>query len=118
LKLTNHSGKKAAAVVVLACFVSVGASAGMYGTGAKKGSWTGWVSDEKCGAANASAAKAECTKKCLESGQKMVFVNDKDKSVLNVSNPEALKGHQGHHIKVKGTVEDGIMTVASASMLK
>ncbi|MCI0349415.1 MAG: hypothetical protein L0Z53_08315 [Acidobacteriales bacterium] len=106
--------KRAVAMVTLACFMSLSA----FAYAAQKGSWKGWVSDEKCGAAGASADKAECTKKCIESGQKLVFVNDKDKSVLSVTNPEALKGHEGHHIKVKGRVENGALTVESASMLK
>src|SRR5207253_5098740 len=52
----------------------------------------GWVSDEKCGAKGANAKAAECTKKCAENGEKLVFVNDKDKKVWNVKNPEDLKG--------------------------
>jgi hypothetical protein len=106
--------KRAVSMVTLVCFLSLGA----FAYDAQKGSWKGWVSDEKCGAAGASAAKADCTKKCIEGGQKIVFVKDKDKSVLAVANPEALKGHEGHHIKVKGTVENGALTVQSATMLK
>lgn len=106
--------KRAVVMLTMACFLSLSG----FAYTAQKGSWKGWVSDEKCGAANASAAKAECSKKCIEGGQKMVFVNDKDKSVLAITNPEALKGHEGHHIKVKGKVENGALTVESASMLK
>jgi hypothetical protein len=72
---------------------------------------TGWVSDEKCGAKNASAAGEACSKKCIEAGQKVVFVNDKDMKVWNVDNPEALKGHEGHHVKVKGQVNADAGTV-------
>ena len=106
--------KRAVAMLTLASFFSLSA----FAYEAQKGTWKGWVSDEKCGAANASAAKADCAKKCIEGGQKVVFVNDKDKSVLPITNPEALKGHEGHHIKVNGTVENGALTVKSASMLK
>jgi hypothetical protein len=110
--------KTVVAILVLTCLVSGAAFGGMRSTGAKKGSWTGWVSDEKCGAANASAEKAECTKKCVEAGQKLVFVNDKDKSVLAITNPEVLQGHEGHHIQVKGMVEGGSLTVSSARMVR
>jgi len=80
----------------------------------------GWVSDEKCGAEGAKAEAAECTKKCIEGGKKMVFVTDKDKKVLNIDNPEALKGHEGHHVTVNGHVNsaDGSIHVESVKMMK
>src|SRR5450755_4479320 len=80
-----------------------------------EGSWTGWVSDAKCGANKIDAA---CVKECEDAGSPLVFVNDKDKSVLQVSNQDVLKGHEGHHIKVKGTVDGDKLTVTSVSMLK
>ncbi len=79
----------------------------------------GWVSDEKCGAEGAKAEAADCTKKCIESGKKMVFVTDADKKVLNITNPEALKGHEGHHININGHVNDtdGTIHVMSVKMI-
>ncbi|MGH9580178.1 MAG: hypothetical protein ACRD2R_04225, partial [Terriglobales bacterium] len=62
--------------------------------GGKKGEWTGTVSDAMCGAKDPHSA--ECAKKCIKGGSKMVFVNEKDKAVLQVSNPEKLEGHEGH----------------------
>jgi hypothetical protein len=52
-----------------------------------KGSWTGWVSDAKCGASKIDAA---CVKECEDAGSPLVFVSDKDKSVLQVSNQDIL----------------------------
>ena len=77
----------------------------------------GWVSDSKCGAKGANAKAAECTKKCLAAGAKMVVVTDKDQKVLNVDNPEALKGHEGHHVAVTGHVEGDSIHVESVKML-
>jgi hypothetical protein len=37
-------------------------------------------------------------------GEKMTFVSDKDKKSWEVMNPEALKGHEGHHVQVKAHV--------------
>ena len=34
----------------------------------------------------------------------MVVVTDKDKKVLTVDNPDALKDHMGHHVAVNGDV--------------
>ena len=77
----------------------------------------GWVSDSKCGAKGANAAAAACTKKCLAAGADIVVVTDNDQKVLTVKNPEALKGHEGHHVAVTGQVEGESIHVDSAKML-
>jgi len=77
----------------------------------------GWVSDSQCGVKGAHAGAAECTKKCLEKGAKMVVVTDGDQKVLVVTNPEALKGHEGHHIAVTGHIDGDSIHVMSAKML-
>lgn len=79
----------------------------------------GWVSDEKCGAKNASADGAACAQKCIAAGEKVVFVGDTDKKVWNVDNPDALKGHEGHHVAVKAHVDAdaGSIHVMSVKML-
>jgi len=77
---------------------------------------TGWVSDEKCGAKDID--NADCAKKCAEAGSKLVFVSEKDKSVINVDNPDALKGHEGHHVRVTGKMDNGTLHVDKVDMLK
>jgi len=77
----------------------------------------GWVSDDKCGAKGANAGAEACTKKCLGKGAKMVIVTDKDQKVLTVENPDALKGHEGHHIAATGQVSGENIHVESAKML-
>jgi hypothetical protein len=62
----------------------------------------GTVSDAKCGAHVAEG----CTKKCVDAGEKMVFVNDADQKVWAVNNQDALKGHEGHHVQIKAAVHD------------
>ncbi len=103
--------RKAVAVLAVVAALSFGALAK---SGATKGSWEGYISDAKCGA----KVDADCAKKCIGGGEKMVFVNDKDKSVLPITNPDTMKDHIGHHVKVKGSVSDGKLTIASASMMK
>jgi hypothetical protein len=71
----------------------------------------GTVSDAKCGAKIAEG----CTKKCVDAGEKMVFVNDADQKVWAVNNQDALKGHEGHHIQIKAAVhDDGSIDVEGA----
>jgi len=77
----------------------------------------GWISDSKCGVKGANAAAAECTKKCLAAGAKMVVVTDSDQKVLMVDNPDALKGHEGHHVAVTGKVMGDSIHVDSVKML-
>jgi hypothetical protein len=80
---------------------------------AKNQRWTGYVSDAKCGA----KVDAACAKKCIEAGEKVVFVNDGDKVVIPVANPEALKGHEGHHVMVEGKLENNTLTVSKVKMV-
>jgi hypothetical protein len=77
----------------------------------------GWVADDKCGVKGANDKAEACTKKCLAAGAKMVIVTDKDQKILVVDNPDALKGHEGHHIAATGHVGKDSIHVESAKML-
>ena len=57
---------------------------------AKDMSWSGWVSDSKCGAKGANASHEACAKKCIAAGEKPVLVTDKDQKVIAIDNPDAL----------------------------
>src|SRR5438270_13051605 len=82
----------------------------------KSESVTGWVSDTKCGAKGTSETHAACAKKCIGAGEKMALVTDKGEKVLTVSNPDALAGHEGHHVEVKGEVSGNSITVDKNSV--
>jgi hypothetical protein len=47
------------------------------------------------------------------------FVNDQDKQTWTISNPDAVKGHDGHHVKIKAKLNeaDHSVNVESLSML-
>lgn len=77
----------------------------------------GWVVDDKCGVKGANAESEACTKKCLAAGAKMVVVTDGDQKILAVENQDALKGHEGHHVAVTGTVTKDSIKVGSVKML-
>ena len=53
-------------------------------------------------------------------GDKLTFVSDKDQKSWDVFNPEALKGHEGHHVEVSAHVyaDKGQIHVMSVKMLK
>ena len=53
-------------------------------------------------------------------GEKVTFVSDSDQKSWDVANPEALKGHEGHHVQVSAHVytDKGSIHVMSVKMLK
>ncbi len=75
----------------------------------------GYVTDSKCGAKGKT--NAECAKKCMEKGAKVVVVTDNDDKVLTVDNPDALTEHVGHHVAVTGKVSGDSIHVDSVKML-
>lgn len=86
---------------------------------AADGSWTGYISDDMCGAKNANAGGAECTSKCVkEHGAKYVFVNDSDKKVYAIDAQDKVAAHAGHHVVVKGAVDGSTLKLTSIEMAK
>jgi hypothetical protein len=77
----------------------------------------GTVSDSMCGAKGGNASHAACMTKCLNKGAKAVIVTDSDQKVLMVDNPDALKGHEGHHVAVTGQLTGDSIHVGSVKML-
>ena len=77
----------------------------------------GWITDAKCGVKGANAGAAECSKKCINAGAAAVVVSDADQKVLTIDNPDAIKGHEGHHVAVTGHVDGDKIHVDSLKML-
>ncbi len=108
--------RKVLALCLAICFVFALTALAFDDMG-KSATVNGWVSDDKCGVKGANDKAEACTKKCLAGGAKMVIVTDKDQKILMVDNPDALKGHEGHHIAVTGKVMGDSIHVDSAKML-
>jgi hypothetical protein len=51
---------------------------------------------------------------------KTMFINDKDKQAWSIANMDAVKGHEGHHVKVKAKLNeaDHSVNVEKLSMLR
>jgi hypothetical protein len=80
---------------------------------------SGWIADAKCASAKGGQADhAACAKKCIEGGEKAVFVTDKDKKVLAIDNQDAIKGHEGHHVNVSAHVTGDSIHIDKLSMAK
>jgi hypothetical protein len=75
-----------------------------------------------CGMAKASApAPLKNIRGTVKAdGDKLTFVADKDSKSWDVANPEALKGHEGHHVELSAHVyaDKGKIHVMSVKMLK
>ena len=76
---------------------------------------TGWVSDAGCGAKHTAPGGAGCVRKCLKGGQyighpewtaqKMVLVTDDGKTIWVITNPDALKGQEGLHVRITARLD-------------
>jgi Protein of unknown function (DUF5818) len=82
-------------------------------TMAADGTWTGYISDSKCGAKGANEKAGQCTTKCVKEGAKYVFVNDADKKVYVIDAQDKVAEHAGHHVTVKGTVDGETLKLES-----
>jgi uncharacterized protein YxeA len=87
---------------------------------AKEVAVTGIVTDPMCAKSGdkAKMTNEDCAKKCASKDGKLAFVNDKDGSVWAIENSDAVKGHEGHHVKLMGhpNAEAKTFHVASVSM--
>ncbi len=106
--------RKTAVVLMITCLVL--AAAAFAGDKAKGMSWTGIITDEKC-AKGENATNEACAKKCIERDGKAVFVDDKDGSVTPIHNVDAIKGHEGHHVKITGSMMDNAIHVDKVGMV-
>ena len=75
--------------------------------------WTGWISDDHCGAKGAKAGHEDCAKKCIKGGSNYVFVNSADQKVFAVDNQDLAGQHLGYEVTVSGTVEGEAIKVES-----
>jgi hypothetical protein len=92
---------------LLAMFVSTMAFAG------DKGKWTGYISDEHCGAKGNNAGHAACAKKCVAEGYAPVFVvGDK---VYAINNPKMVDKYVGDKVTIKGTITGDTIDIEKIS---
>jgi hypothetical protein len=83
-----------------------------------KGTWTGWVTDEHCGAKGASADHKACAEKCLTQGGKLVFYNTGDKKIYSLDKQDVAKENIGHEVQVTGEVDGKAIKVESIGPVK
>jgi hypothetical protein len=79
----------------------------------KEATVKGWISDSECAA---HGVKNCSNKEHVANGAKLVVVSDKDGKIYTVTNPDTVAEHQGHHVKVKGEVDESARTIAVANV--
>jgi len=103
--------KSALKCLFVLAVASAAAFAALPGAGDERVEVTGWVSDESCGAEHTRPGGEDCVEKCLRGAphlnpewvaQRMVLVSDEEHRIWLVDNPEALKGHEGKHVRITG----------------
>lgn len=97
-----------------ACMIRLGLLAAVLSLPALAGDWTGYVSDDKCGAKHQSGSSADvdCVKACIRGGAKPVLVVDG--KVVKIANPEKVPAElYGLKATVSGELKDGSLVIAS-----
>jgi hypothetical protein len=108
---------KRAMLAGCALVFAVGLSVAGQDSAAKSGTWTGVITNDMCGAKDASAAKSECTAKCVKShGAKYALYNETDKKIYILEPQDKADGHAGHEVTVKGTLDGNTIHVTSLTM--
>ena len=80
---------------------------------ADKGTWTGYISDEHCGAKGNNAGHADCAKKCVKNGYAPVFVVGE--KVYAISDPKKVSKYIGDKVTITGTITDNTIDIEKIS---
>jgi hypothetical protein len=101
----------------LLCSVALLFFAGLTVSGQDTMKWTGVVTNDMCGAKDASAAKAQCTKDCVgKHGAKLALYDAASKKVYVLEPQDKATGHEGHTVTVEGKLDGDTIHVTSLEM--
>jgi hypothetical protein len=80
-------------------------------------SWPGYVTDSKC-AMNAKARMdSACVKKCVDGGDKLVLYDTLNHKVYQLDPQTAVTDHEGHHVRIYGSMDGDTIHVTSVKMI-
>jgi hypothetical protein len=85
----------------------------MFAVSAMAGTWTGYISESKCGAkhADGSAKSIACVTACVKNGASPVLVSEG--KVIKIENTDKVMDHLGHKVTVTGNLSGDTLTIAS-----
>ena len=75
----------------------------------------GFVQDESCASKPAMKGNAECSKKCIDGGQKAVLVTP-DGKIYKIAEQDKVKAHAGHNVTITGKLEGDTLSVEKVTM--
>ena len=100
---------------ILAAALAVGVAS--FAFAADLSSWTGTVTDSKCGEKGASASHADCAIKCVkEKGAKWALYNPTTKETYVLAGKEDPTKFAGKEVTVKGTLNKDTKTIECTSI--
>jgi hypothetical protein len=74
--------------------------------------WIGWVTDQKC--ASAGNYEGSMHKQCVKAGEAVVFVNDADKKMYKLKDPQKVERFVGQKVTLDGTIQGDTIDVKEA----
>jgi hypothetical protein len=80
--------------------------------------WSGWITDDQCGAKGAQAGHTKCALKCVSRGASLVLYDTSDKKLYELSDQEMATAHAGENVKVVGTLDGSKITVQSITKIE
>ncbi len=75
----------------------------------------GFIQDESCSTKPAMKGNAECSKKCIDGGQKAVLVTA-DGKIFKIADQDKVKAHAGHNVTITGKLDGDTITVEKVAM--
>ena len=92
----------------------------LFAVSAMAESWTGTISDAKCGMAHADASEKsmKCVEACVKAGQAPVFVVDGKVLKIDAASKDKVTAHLGHKVMIDGKLTGDTVTVKSVKMVK
>lgn len=91
-------------LVLIACAAFFLALAAPVFAEAREVTLTGWITDEYCGASNATAEGAGCAKACAEKGADMMLYSGG--KLYRITDKKMALEHVGHEVVVTGTLDE------------
>lgn len=108
--------KRMAGILLLAVSLLAPASLLAGDPGGEGSSWTGWVTDENCGAKGANAEHKGCAESCVKRGARWALYSPSDKGIYILSNQKDAAAMAGQEVTVKGKLDKENKTIEVASM--
>jgi hypothetical protein len=106
--------RKFLAVAVLLCL-----PAAAFAAEARKGEWTGYITDTHCGKNGANKDhQANCVEKCMKGGSKPQILNEADQKLYNIEGFDKVKAHMGGRVTVSGSLNPDTNTITVESAAK